>query len=336
MSAPTSVSDDVLERHNDVVHLASPAQLAQTALRQLEVGIAIVDAKGVVVEWNDRLSALLRCSRDDAIGEPFVLLVDDDKRSSVRRKLKSALTLGQTAFFSHESYGHLVQVDVQRSLGHAVDAMKQDATFSPLLADDGTVIGACISVNDVTPQHLVQQALEQANAQLRYDIGRDPLTGAFNRGYLMSQLTKTAAASRRHHQPACVLLLDVDHFKMLNDTEGHLAGDAALVHLAGCLVDAVREEDVVARYGGEEFCVLLPNTDVDGAMVTAERVRAAVEDMQVPFEERTLRLTVSVGVALLDVDDSDANDDGVERSLKAADAALYDAKRTGRNRVRRA
>lgn len=128
-----------------------------------------------------------------------------------------------------------------------------------------------------------------------------------------------------------MLILDIDHFKRVNDEHGHAAGDVVLIAFAQVLRDCVRESDLLCRFGGEEFVVLLPDTDSDGAAVLAERIRAAFMGQAIPFEHKHLTNTVSIGVAETGGERAD-----MDEMLRRADTALYAAKHAGRNRVIRA
>jgi diguanylate cyclase (GGDEF)-like protein len=159
---------------------------------------------------------------------------------------------------------------------------------------------------------------------------RDPLTQVFNRKYLTDRLRSELSYARRHAKSLSLLMLDIDHFKNVNDTLGHLAGDAALRALAALLIKQLRAEDVVARYGGEEFVLLARGIPAQATMVLAERVRKAVEAMLIPWEPTSIRITVSVGVGFTaDGAEFATPDDLVAR----ADENLYAAKAAGRNRV---
>lgn len=157
---------------------------------------------------------------------------------------------------------------------------------------------------------------------------RDSLTGLHNRQYLLERLNEELARARRHHFPVSFLMIDVDHFKLINDRLGHAAGDRALAVVAGILRDNVRSEDTVARYGGEEFAVLAPFSDVMGARILGERLRSLVERNDWSKGEGRMPLTISVGTATFP-DDADAGLDLIHKS----DIALYRAKHAGRNRV---
>jgi two-component system, cell cycle response regulator len=158
---------------------------------------------------------------------------------------------------------------------------------------------------------------------------RDALTQAHNRRYFLEQMEKELAYAQRHETPLSLLMLDIDHFKRINDEWGHPTGDAVLIHLVKVALDVVRREDTFARYGGEEFVVLCRGVDAQGGARLAERLRERVEQLRVLQEGRRIGLTVSIGVAACP--DVDATQPG--SLIAAADDALYAAKRGGRNRI---
>ncbi len=168
--------------------------------------------------------------------------------------------------------------------------------------------------------------LEQALQRIEELAMRDELTGVFNRRYLMETISNEKLRCDRTGAVFTICILDVDHFKQVNDTYGHLAGDAVLQAIAGAASGAMRQTDYFGRYGGEEFALVLTNTMVDGATITAERVRARVEALRFAEISDALRVTVSIGIA-----DSRFNED-TALTFKRADEALYKAKQTGRNR----
>ncbi|WP_432544372.1 GGDEF domain-containing protein [Kineococcus sp. SYSU DK002] len=205
--------------------------------------------------------------------------------------------------------------------------------------DRGRVLGRVVVARDVTEQLGAARALERANARLREQVAtiehlraelaeeaaRDPLTGLRNRRRFVDDLADRLTAAAATGQPLSLVLLDVDHFKAVNDTHGHAIGDEVLVAVARALSAHARAEDVV-RYGGEEFVVLLPHLDAAAAHRRAEELRAACARVRVEVED--LRVTVSAGVAT-------APDHGStpDELLLAADRALYEAKGGGRDRV---
>ncbi len=172
--------------------------------------------------------------------------------------------------------------------------------------------------------------LEENFQRQMYDSAlRDGLTKLFNKKYFHDRLGSEFAFTQRHRTPLSLILFDIDHFKKVNDTLGHLAGDRVLTALATHVLKLVRTEDVLARYGGEEFAVLCRQTDVSKAQTIGERIRASVEHLEIPFNGERVPITISMGVAMI----PDRHIGSVDDFIGVTDAALYEAKRGGRNRV---
>jgi diguanylate cyclase len=159
---------------------------------------------------------------------------------------------------------------------------------------------------------------------------RDALTGVGNRVALEVTAEREIAMARRSGQPSAILVIDIDHFKRVNDKYGHSAGDAVLVETARQLKQNCRESDSIFRFGGEEFVVLLNQTEENGAFAIAERIRTAIDNMMTQYGQHTIHTTASIGVACLNPGE------GLPAWFDRADRALYLAKRAGRNRVVRA
>lgn len=168
------------------------------------------------------------------------------------------------------------------------------------------------------------------NARLYKLAITDSLTKVFNRQYLLHRLPDEVERTRRYGDPLSIILFDVDHFKRLNDAHGHPAGDAVLRELAELVQNDLRETDALVRYGGEEFLALLPKTDLDGALIIAERVRADVAAQTFRYLDVQLRITISSGVGQY------RGDEGEGAFVNRVDMALYQAKTGGRNKVVRA
>jgi diguanylate cyclase (GGDEF)-like protein len=156
---------------------------------------------------------------------------------------------------------------------------------------------------------------------------RDPLTGTGNRIAMDQTLQREIELSRRHLQPLSLLMLDIDHFKQINDTHGHCAGDDVLKAVAASIKNQLRNVDMVFRYGGEEFLILLSNTSREAAAMVGERLRFAAQTEEFLADGRLIGLTVSLGCSTLLPGES------AESLLRRADNALYIAKREGRNRL---
>ena len=173
-------------------------------------------------------------------------------------------------------------------------------------------------------------ALEQARSRAHALSMTDSLTGLSNRRHFLQGVQRELHLAQRHQLPMALLILDVDHFKRINDLHGHSMGDQVLIEISQCCAQALRTTDLLARWGGEEFVVLLPNTHRDHAHHLAERVREAVAGLaQLRVQSEAVRVTVSVGVACADAGQTAT----LDVLVQTADRALYEAKRGGRNQV---
>jgi diguanylate cyclase (GGDEF)-like protein len=196
--------------------------------------------------------------------------------------------------------------------------------------------------HDVTERKLVEKKLRQANdrlqeqlieigtlqSELRTQAIRDPLTNLFNRRYLDDTLDRELARAAREHYPVCVIMLDIDHFKQVNDTYGHEAGDQVLKTLADTLSARNRRGDFACRFGGEEFVVVMPNITAEVAYQRAEELRTTLNSLPIPYGQFRLNATISIGIACYP-----SNGEERESLLRAADRAMYAAKKAGRNHI---
>jgi diguanylate cyclase (GGDEF)-like protein len=243
---------------------------------------------------------------------------------------------------------HIPIVDAEISRQHAglryepseerlilVDLNSSNGTFANEVRVDGEAtlrVGDKVRLGNSTILRVTRSTEPEAMyaKQMYQAVLRDGLTGAFNRRYLDDRIKTEIAFAERHSEPLALLLLDLDHFKDINDVFGHQAGDTVLKRFVELLQQQVRIEDVVARYGGEEFAVLCRETAVDQAMVLAERLRKAVDEFPFEHEGVPIPATVSIGVSNI-LDRPKITPEGL---VEAADKALYAAKEGGRNQCR--
>ncbi|MCH8274893.1 MAG: diguanylate cyclase [Armatimonadetes bacterium] len=212
-----------------------------------------------------------------------------------------------------------LRIDLTRRLEQAEMRARALDTFNlQMVESNAEVMGI---LHDLEWQNARLEDLKDRLEQLAFTDG---LTGLNNHRTFQERFQAAFAHGRRYGQPLSLLMLDLDNFKELNDAHGHPTGDAVLVYAAMALQDVVRDSDFVSRYGGDEFAIVLPGTDITGALDLAERVRSDLER----WEDAPSGFSVSVGVAELTPDIRDAND-----LLRAADDSLYEAKRRGRNRI---
>ena len=258
-------------------------------------------------------------------GEMFKLQED---RTVVGRGTKVTLRLNDEGVSrEHCAFlrdgGKILVTDLGSTNGTYVNGIKIDRKE---LSDGDKIMVGSTTILKFTFHDYLDEVFQR---QMYESALRDGLTKVFNKKYFTDYLEKEFAFAARHGGPLALIFLDIDHFKKINDTYGHPAGDYVLSELSQMMVDLLRTEDVLARFGGEEFTVLCRGSDQKGATVVAERLRATVEQRKFTFEGQDIPVTISLGVAAIPeitVADHAA-------FLAAADKALYEAKRTGRNRV---
>lgn len=212
-----------------------------------------------------------------------------------------------------------------RDLGSTNGTYVNDELVDEYILRDGDLIkvGRCIF------KFLTGNNIESAYHEEIYRLTTvDGLTQIFNKRYFMETLEREMGRAQRYRRDLSLIMFDIDHFKRINDTYGHLAGDYVLKHLALVLRGRIRREDILARYGGEEFSIILPEIDNYNSMQTGEKIRAIVERASFRFEDTDIPVTISVGVASLHPEMQDP-----DTFIRAADEFLYQAKNSGRNRV---
>lgn len=181
-------------------------------------------------------------------------------------------------------------------------------------------------VYDVTDTAVNKLAQQQANKQLQNLSRTDHLTGLFNRGYWELRLIQEFKRFDRYDQPSSLIMLDIDHFKKVNDKYGHTVGDDVIRQVSRAIKEQVRDLDIAGRYGGEEFGIILTNTDAKGGAVFAERLRSTIENMVVHSDGQQINFTISLGVSELNKHIADHRN-----WIEKADHALYKSKEGGRN-----
>jgi diguanylate cyclase (GGDEF)-like protein/PAS domain S-box-containing protein len=218
-----------------------------------------------------------------------------------------------------------------------------DLRVTPLFDKHQQLTGRLMVFRDVTDRKDVEKKLRNANfrlqsqlieigilqSQLREQAIRDPLTNLFNRRYLEETLDRELARAMRETYPVCIIMIDIDHFKQINDTHGHEAGDLVLKAVAEALIHHSRRGDFACRYGGEEFIVVMPNITSQVAQERTALLRDSLNSMRVNYRKHSLSATFSMGIATYP-----ANGDSREAILRAADKAMYAAKEAGRDHIR--
>jgi two-component system cell cycle response regulator len=266
-----------------------------------------------------------------AISSGRSLLIEDGRGHPLFAKLASVPGAGRE--------GTRAEIRSSAAIPFAIDRWRSGALLLRTLREERSLTAEDVTFVDAVLRAAVAvirraQALETTRAEnrrLEALATTDPLTRMLNRRALLDRLTAECDRARRYDSSLALLLIDIDHFKEINDTAGHLAGDSVLRQLGALLADAMRKVDVLARYGGEEFVAMLPETSMEGAAVFAERLRERIAAQVFDIGgQRSVRLTVSIGLATFPSSGVASTDDLFAR----ADEALYRAKSGGRNQVR--
>ena len=311
-----------------VLNLEHNIDLLEFVVDRVSVGIFIVDEAMVVKLWNKFMSTHSGIDIPDIVGKNLFEVFPDLPEKWLRKKLNAVFQLGSFNFISWEQRPFLFQFRHNRPITGGVEFMCQDIAMIPVKGKDGVITGVCCSIQDVTDVSLLKKQLQEKNAELETFSKIDALSRLYNRGYLQQRLNEERSRFIRYDSLFSLLMIDIDFFKKVNDSYGHLWGDAVIIHVAKLIQNALRDNDIAGRYGGEEFAILLPLTNRDGALVVAERIRSFVEQSSIPYEDgKTISVTISVGVA-----ECVKTMQTAEKLVSCADQALYYSKHNGRNR----
>jgi diguanylate cyclase (GGDEF)-like protein len=265
----------------------------------------------------------------DAVhGQRFFNLFPEVEEDWFRHKVESVITLGTPAFTIWEQRPYLVRFKNYQPITGQEEFMYQNTTILPLRATNSIIEHICLIIYDVTNVAANKQQLQKVNQQLQHLSRTDRLTGLNNRGYWEECLQHEYARHRRYQSMAALVMFDIDHFKAVNDTFGHQAGDKVIQAVAEVIREQIRDTDYAGRYGGEEFVVLMPDIDTSGAIVFAERLRLRIESLVVTYEKQAIPFTISLGVADLSFPTDDH-----KQLIERADQALYASKKGGRNQT---
>ncbi len=297
--------------------------LLSTVIDGMPDGVAIISRDMLLVETNPRHKEIFPQAK---IGEPCYFCIHKRDQVCPHCGVVKVFEDGKV----HEHHSTLTMQDGSVRVVHSISAPIRDVS--------GSVVNAVEVVRDVTDRVAMEKEvkeksweLERVNKKLAKMAVTDGLTMLFNHRFFQDSLKREFKRLARHRALPflSIAMIDIDHFKKLNDAYGHQAGDRVLRGLSKILKTSVRLTDTVARYGGEEFVIIMPETDFGGTEIVAERIRQNVENAEFAYRNEVLKVTVSIGLASYPKETIRSEDDLV----KAADRALYRAKAEGRNRV---
>ncbi|HEX4734567.1 MAG TPA: EAL domain-containing protein [Thermoleophilaceae bacterium] len=309
------VCHDVTERRAAEVAAREAEERFRSAFEHGPVGIALVDVsdgrRGRYIEVNRAICEIAGYSEEELLTTSRQALTHPED-AEAEQGLLDQLIAGKIPSYSVEN----------RTMRPDGEWIWTSVNTSLVRDEDGGPLYAIIQVQDVSER-------KRFEGQLQYLADHDPLTGLFNRRRFESELSRQVAFNSRYGPTGAVLVVDLDHFKYVNDTLGHAIGDEMIARVGTLLRERLRETDVVARLGGDEFAVLLPSADEEQARLVGEDIVRAVRTQTIQLSsERQLRLTACVGIALF----GQEYDVGHEAALVNADIAMYEAKEAGRDR----
>lgn len=328
-----------LDRQGLVDAVGYVGGLMDLAFSEMSAAYVAAHEKGA---RTDEMFRMVTAGQNPALERHKQLAALSDWENSVLRVLASGAPARPMATIRSSAFGLWVQhkapllFDETLELAGITDKMQHmDAHLLPLLGQDpapppqglahkATLLGEFLAHLEEI-RFLVNAMFDRI---LDMEVGRDVLTQLYNRRFLPTILRREVEVARRQRNTFCVLMIDVDHFKRVNDEHGHETGDRVLQAMAALLLAHSRVSDFFFRYGGEEFLGVINEVDASQAMALAEKMRARIEQAAIPIsDDKTLRVTVSIGVAM------HAGHPDYSHLINQADTALYEAKRTGRNRV---
>ena len=293
-------------------------------------GFFAVDRRLNVIFWNRFMELHSQLKSTEILNQSLVKYFPELKEDWFAKKVRSVMVLGNQSYTNWDQRPYLLHFpSTQFSLGK-IEHMYQNCAMWPLQNSQGNVMGVCVSIHDVTEMAISQKLLEDATEQaLTYEetSNRDELTGLYNRKYFFEQLSHDIGLCKRYNWELVHAIIDVDHFKAINDSYGHLVGDEVLIELGMRIQACLRVSDTLCRLGGEEFAILLPNLSKQHMSDVLERIRFAVEKAPFEADGNNVNVTVSIGAALFDINLSSKD------NMNIADKALYIAKNNGRNQV---
>lgn len=297
-------------------------------LQSIDVGLVVLDQSYDIQVWNNFMENHSGLSSAQTLGKNIFELFPEIAPDWFKRKARSVFMLKSQSFSNWEQRPYLFKFKNYRPITGFTKYMFQDITFIPLISTSGEVTQLGVMIYDVTNTAVNKRALESANRQLESLSRTDGLTQLNNRAYWEECLKTEYSRCQRTGHASSLVMFDIDHFKKVNDTYGHQAGDEVIRVVAKTLLDTIRTTDIAGRYGGEEFGVLLLETDKEHSMIVAERLRKAIEKTSVIHDGVEIKFTISLGIA-----EYDKELQGHAEWLEHSDKALYKSKETGRNRT---
>lgn len=295
-------------------------------LQNIDAGLVVLNKNNEIQLWNSFMENHSGLIASQTRNKNLFDLFPEIERDWFQHKVESVFELKTRAFSIWEQRPYIFKFKNYRPITGIAEFMYQNISIFPIVSTTGNVDNICIIVYDVTDIATNRNALSLVNDQLEKLSRTDKLTGLNNRGYWQECQESEFARFQRYENTASLVIFDIDHFKKVNDTHGHQAGDEVIRQCASTLLDCARDVDVCGRYGGEEFVVILSEANTEQAKIFAERLRERIAKLVVTHHETKIQFTVSLGICPLS-----KSIETPLQWLEKADQALYKSKEGGRN-----
>lgn len=302
------------------------AILYEKIFHRLPLGLVVLNPMHHIVSWNNWLFEKTNITEIDAIGKTLSELFPEMNTVRFHFALEHVFLFKTPQIISQIFNHYLIPISLEKNINMNLNYMQQHVEILPM--EEGGKLFALVIIQDVTPVVHQRNVLIRMGKKFEDQTYHDPLTGVYNRRFLQLAHKKLISFSKRHNAAIAYVMLDIDHFKKINDEYGHEKGDEVIVFFIDVIHQVIRLSDIVVRYGGEEFLLILPNTLLEAAMTVSNRILCYLEERS--LQAVNYVVTCSAGVAIWPADNDDLSP--VEL-IDRADKALYKAKNNGRNRV---
>jgi len=304
----TTQEKQLLWSSEELLRIRGDLKGQQDWFNALADALYVVDNEMALTDFNLAFEALVSLGKNKLQDKNFIQFFPENEHPKLESLFLEAYEKGvasiEISFLSND--GRFMTLHIS-----AVTVMDENADFAGYIG----------SIHDISERKSIESHLRKA-------AETDELTGLNNRRYFFERAKREIERARRHGFPVSVIMMDIDHFKRVNDLHGHVSGDKVLQKMASICLNSIRSTDVVARFGGEEFVILLPDANIDTVKLRAEIIRQRIEEASFETDQGALNVTVSLGVAT-----TDDGTGGIMELIERADSALYTAKSKGRNRV---
>lgn len=297
-------------------------------LQFLDIGVIVINTDLEIKLWNGFMINHTTIEAQDALNQKLFDVCPNIAEDYLRRKIQSVITLQSSLTITWQQRPFLFKMNSYRPITSQAEFMYQNIRIMPIMNANAVIDHIAIVIYDVTDAARAQLSFKEKNDELKLSSRIDPLTKIYNRGYWESRLEDEFKRYSRTSSPSVLIMLDIDHFKNVNDTYGHQGGDAVLRRLGELLKKQYRITDIIGRYGGEEFGILLLDTTTEQALSLANGLKDELLNDTITHDKKVIKITLSFGITEIS-----SNFDRHDQWIDMADKALYQSKQNGRDQA---